>query len=251
VTGASADLVEDAVAFGARRAELAEVPSPRVPALLARRPADRSARDNLRRSLLSSLVPDDQDDQDDQDDPAACVDREVAEMPLVVTVSRIAPQKDLSVLIQAASRMRQTCTWVVLGDGDPRLLAQLRAEVRALGAPVYFLGRCPDPGPWLRAAEVFVLPSRWEARALVVQEAMAAGTPVVVSDVGGLHDLVAGTGLLVIPGDADAIAEATDRVLADPDLREELAARGREVAAALPDGHEMAARWLTWYSPTP
>jgi glycosyltransferase involved in cell wall biosynthesis len=169
----------------------------------------------------------------------------------VVTVSRIAPQKDLSVLVQAASRMRQACTWVVLGGGDPRLLEQLRREARALASPVSFVGTCSDPGPWLRAAEVFVLTSRWEARALVVQEAMAAGTPVVVSDVGGLHALVAGSGLLVLPGDPDAIAAATDRVLADPGLREELAARGREAATALPDGPDMAERWLAWYSPTP
>jgi glycosyltransferase involved in cell wall biosynthesis len=97
---------------------------------------------------------------------------------------------------------------------------------------------------------VFVLPSRWEARALVVQEAMAAGTPVVATDVGGLHDLVAGTGLLVIPGDPEAIAKATDRILADPGLREELAARGREVARGLPDGRDTASRWLAWYTET-
>jgi glycosyltransferase involved in cell wall biosynthesis len=237
VTGASSDLVEDALAFGAGRAELAEVPSPRVPALLSQRPADRGVRDRLRRALLSTLDVDHQR----QVDPSA---------PLVVTISRIAPQKDLPVLVQAASRMSQTCTWVVLGDGDPRLLAQLRHDARALAAPVLFVGPCSDPSPWLRAAEVFILPSRWEARALVVQEAMAAGTPVVATDVGGLHDLVAGTGLLVIPGDPDAIAEATDGVLADPGLRSELSARGREAARALPDGRHMASRWLAWYSQT-
>jgi len=102
----------------------------------------------------------------------------------------------------------------------------------------------------LRAAEVFVLPSEWEARALVVQEAMAAGTPVVATDVGGLHDLVAGTGLLVIPGDPEAIVEATDRVLSDPDLRADLALRGRRVAETLPDGRDTATRWIERYAET-
>ena len=97
---------------------------------------------------------------------------------------------------------------------------------------------------------MFVLPSEWEARALVVQEAMAAGTPVVATDVGGLHDLVAGTGLLVPPGDPEALAEATDRVLADPGLRDELAASGREVAVELPDGSDTVSRWLAWYCET-
>jgi glycosyltransferase involved in cell wall biosynthesis len=234
VTGASSDLVEESMAFGAARAELAEVPSPRVPELLAQRPADAPTRARIRQALISSLAP-------DQVDLAA---------PLVVTISRIAPQKNLPVLVEAASRLRNTCTWVVLGDGDPELLARLKGQAHALRAPVLFVGARGDADQWLRAAEVFVLPSEWEARALVVQEAMAAGTPVVATDVGGLHDLVAGTGLLVIPGDPDAIAKATDRVLAEPVLRAELAARGREVAKALPDGRDTASQWLRRYAET-
>lgn len=234
VTGASSDLVKEAQAFGAGRTALAQVPSPRVPELLAQPPAQAAARARIRRGLLSSLAP-------DQQDPG---------VPLVVTICRIAPQKNLPQLVQAASRLRQTCTWVVLGDGDPQLLVQLRAQAGALGAPVHFVGARSDADQWLRGAEVFVLPSQWEARALVVQEAMAAGTPVVATDVGGLHDLVTGTGLLVPPGDTGAIAKATDSVLADPGLREELAARGREVAKALPDGRDTASWWLAWYAET-
>ncbi|MHB1475610.1 MAG: glycosyltransferase family 4 protein [Dermatophilaceae bacterium] len=232
VTGASSDLVEEALLLGAGRAELAEVPSPRVPGLLAQRPADGPTRAQIRVTLLSS---------------AALKEADLA-LPLVVTISRIAPQKNLPVLVEAASRLRNPCTWVVLGDGDPDLLTQLQGQTHALSAPVHFVGARSDADQWLRAAEVFVLPSGWEARALVVQEAMAAGTPVVATDVGGLHDLVAGTGLLVIPGDPEAIAAATDRVLADPGLRADLAARGREVAKALPDGRDTASRWLAWYA---
>jgi len=235
VTGASSDLVEEALAFGAARVELAEVPSPRVPHLLAQRPADGPTRARIRKALIASLAL----DRMDHIDLAA---------PLVVTISRIAPQKNLSVLVEAASRLRNACTWVVLGDGDPDLLDQLQAQTRSLGLPVHFVGARRDTDQWLRAAEVFVLPSEWEARALVVQEALAAGTPVVATDVGGLHDLVAGTGLLVIPGDPEAIAKATDRVLADSRLRADLAGRGREVAKALPDGRDTASRWLKRYA---
>jgi glycosyltransferase involved in cell wall biosynthesis len=234
VTGASSDLVEESLAFGAARAELAEVPSPRVPELLAKQPTDGPTRARIRQALISSLAL-------DQVDHA---------VPLVVTISRIAPQKNLPVLVEAASLLRNTCTWVVLGDGDPELLALLKGQARDLGAPVHFVGARRDADQWLRAAEVFVLPSEWEARALVVQEAMAAGTPVVATDVGGLHDLVAGTGILVMPGDPDAIAKATDRVLSESRLRDELAARGREVAKALPDGRDTASRWLTRYAET-
>jgi len=169
---------------------------------------------------------------------------------LVVTISRIAPQKNLGVLVEAAARLRRSCIWVVLGDGDPQLLARLERQVRALGAPVRFVGARAAVDQWLRAAEVFVLPSLWEGQPLVVREAMAAGTPVVATDVGGLHDMVSGTGLLVIPGDPEAIAAAIDRVLAHPALRDELSTRGREVAKALPNGRETADRWLTWYTET-
>jgi glycosyltransferase involved in cell wall biosynthesis len=241
VTGASSDLVREALAAGAGRAELAEVPSPRVPELLARRPADAAARLRIRQALLSSIDQNPHPEMDPEMDPAA---------PLVVTISRIAPQKNLPALVQAASRLSQDCTWVVIGDGDRHLLARLRHQASVLAAPVHFVGSGREVDQWLRGAEVFVLPSEWEARALVVQEAMAAGTPVVATDVGGLHDLVAGTGLLVPPGDPDAIAKATDRVLADPGLREALAARGREAATALPDGSDTVSRWLAWYSET-
>ena len=234
VTGASSDLVKEASLFGAGRAELAEVPSPRVPELLEQPPADAPTRAQIRAALYSSV--------DLQEVDLA--------LPLVVTISRIAPQKNVPVLVEAASRLHSPCTWVVLGDGDPDLLATLRARAQALSAPVHLVGARSDPDQWLRAAEVFVLPSEWEARALVVQEAMAAGTPVVATDVGGLHDLVARAGLLVIPGDPDAIAEATDRVLSDPGLRADLALRGREAASMLPNGRDTATWWLERYAET-
>jgi len=237
VTGASRDLVNEALALGAVRAELAEVTSPRVPELLAQGPADGQARVRIRQILLASLALDG-------------VKRGALTGPLVVTISRIAPQKNLSVLVQAASLLGQPCTWVVVGDGDPELLARLRRQADRLGTPVHFVGPRTRVGEWLRGAEVFVLPSQWEARALVVQEAMAAGTPVVATDVGGLRDLVGGTGLLVPPGDPESLAKAVDRILADPILREGLAAHGREVAVMLPNGSDTVEQWLEWYSET-
>jgi glycosyltransferase involved in cell wall biosynthesis len=258
VTGASSDLVSDARDMGAVRAELAEVASPRVPGLLAQQPADAQARAQLRDRLLSPLghhppdppYPTDLADPAHPADPPSLEDRVDLAAPLVLTISRIAPQKNLPVLVQAASLLGQACTWVVVGDGDPALLAQLKGQASTLKAPVHFVGSRTDVDQWLRAAEAFVLPSQWEARALVVQEAMAAGTPVVATDVGGLRDLVLGTGLLIPPADPCAIATATDSILADPGLRERLADQGREAAKALPDGSDTASRWLAWYSQT-
>jgi glycosyltransferase involved in cell wall biosynthesis len=228
VTGASSDLVAAARSFGARHTELADVPSPRVPALLAapvEGPAARraGARDILRDNGI----------------------RETG--PLVLTISRIAPQKSLDVLVAAAASSPDA-TWVVVGSGDDDLLAALREQAAQSGAPVHFVGAVPDPTRWLVASEVFVLPSQWEARALVVQESMAAGTPVVATDTGGLRDLVADAGLLVPVGDAAALAGAVERLVGDPGLRDSCARRGRTVAASWDDSEATARRWRQWYA---
>ena len=174
--------------------------------------------------------------------------RSGADQPqLVLTVSRIAPQKDLEVLVTAAAAVHAACRFVVVGDGDPDLRARLQEQIRRTGAPVELVGARDDVAQLLRAADVFVLPSAWEARALVVQEAMAAGTPVVASDVGGLRDLVAGSGPLVAAGDAEGLARAVDTLLADPGLRAQAARAGRKAAAALPDGPSAAREWVRWY----
>jgi glycosyltransferase involved in cell wall biosynthesis len=231
-TGASSDLVEEARRHGAREARLAPVPSPRVPALLAAPTLGVAERESARQALLATVGI-------------------TGSGPLVVTVSRIAPQKALDVLLDAAERVRTPVTWVVIGDGDVELLASLREEVARRSLPVHLVGAVTDPGPWLAAAEVFVLPSLWEARALVVQEAMAAGTPVVASDTGGLRDLVGDAGLLVPVGHAEGLADAVERVLDDSELRGRLAARGRESAASWDDGEASARRWREWYSTLP
>lgn len=229
VTAASSDLVDEAQRHGARDARLAAVPSPRVPGLLDQEPLDAEARHSLATELLRDNG----------------IDAELG-APLVLTIARIAPQKDLKTLVDAAGAAR--AQWVVVGDGDTDLLSRLRQRVEAEGVPVHFVGPQAAPDRWLRAAEVFVLPSLWEARALVVQEAMAAGVPVVATDTGGLKDLVAGVGTLVPVGDPAAVAAAVERYLADPAARHTASVAGRELARSWDDGKATASRWHEWYS---
>lgn len=229
VTGASDDLVAEARRLGARRTELAPVPSPRLAALLRQRPLGAAERRQAATTLLAGAGL----------DPSG---------PLVVTVSRIAPQKDLTTLVGAATVLSGEVTWVVVGDGDEELLTRLRARARSAGAPVHFVGAVPDPTPWLAAAEVFVLTSTWEARALVVQEAMAAGAPVVTTDTGGLPDLVADVGVLVPVGDTPGFVSGIRRFLDDEQTRSAAVTAGRELAGTWPDSAASARRWATWYS---
>ena len=144
--------------------------------------------------------------------------------------------------------MQRACRWVVVGDGDPDLRRGLQDRVRRTGAPVELVGARDDVADLLRAADVFVLPSAWEARALVVQEAMAAGVPVVASDTGGLRDLVAGVGPLVPAGDAAGLADRGRGGAADPDLPRRWPAAAGRAAAALPDGADAAREWVAWYA---
>ncbi|MFN8029379.1 MAG: glycosyltransferase family 4 protein [Dermatophilaceae bacterium] len=224
VTGASSDLVDRARALGARRAELARVPSPRVPALLSATDADRqAARDAVRTAYGIG-----------------------EQEPLIVTISRIAPQKDLGTLVAAAQLLDTRPAWLVAGAGILELQHDL--ELRARETGVRFVGPVADPSALLLAADVFALTSTWEARALVVQEALAAGVPVVASAVGGLPDLLDGLGVLIPPRDPQALARALESLLKDPEAGRTAGDRGRERAAAWPTSPQMVAQWVVDYS---
>jgi glycosyltransferase involved in cell wall biosynthesis len=270
VSGASSDLVEEARRRGAREARLAEVPSPRVPRLLAQEPLDEHARHELAGQLFREAGVVGESLMDPRDQGDVHPSKTAGSVPaLVLTIARIAPQKDLGTLVSAASLLPAThpdgtrpageaqisfhlgekpAVWVVVGGGDEPLRAELERRAAASGAPVHLVGAQDDPERWLRAADVFVLPSLWEARALVVQEAMAAGVPVVATDTGGLRDLVEGVGTLVPVGDAAAVADAVGTYLREPATRHTASVKGRERAASWDDGAATARRWQQWYS---
>jgi glycosyltransferase involved in cell wall biosynthesis len=98
---------------------------------------------------------------------------------------------------------------------------------------VRFMGFQANPYPFMRAADLFVLSSRWEGFGNVIVEAMAVGTPVVATDCNhGPREIIrhGESGLLAPPGDDAALATAMLRVLRDPALAARLAAGGAERA---------------------
>jgi D-inositol-3-phosphate glycosyltransferase len=164
--------------------------------------------------------------------------------PLILYVGRLAPIKGLETLLDAiallARRHRRARLVVVGGDADePRdgHEAGLRARIAALGIGdrVTFAG--PQPQETLRThyvgADVTVLPSHYESFGMVALEAMACGSPVVASRVGGLATTVRDgvTGFLVEEGDVDALAGRLETLLGDPDLRWRLGREGVRWAA--------------------
>jgi glycosyltransferase involved in cell wall biosynthesis len=100
---------------------------------------------------------------------------------------------------------------------------------------VRLLGHRADVADLLAAADVVVLTSQWEARALIAQEALQAGRPLVATAVGGVPDLVGDAALLVPYGDPDALAQAVGTVLDNPEIAKRLADAGRTQAASWAD----------------
>ena len=140
-------------------------------------------------------------------------------------MGRLAEQKDFASLIDAARAWTDLDPVPLLAIAGSGPLAESLAERAApLGPEVRFLGPRPDVPVLLAAAGVFALPSRWEGQPLILQEALAAGCPIVASRAGGIPDLTGeDAALLVPPGDVDALAAAIRRVLTDPALAQRLA----------------------------
>jgi 2-deoxystreptamine N-acetyl-D-glucosaminyltransferase/2-deoxystreptamine glucosyltransferase len=151
--------------------------------------------------------------------------------PRIGYVGRLAPQKRPDRLVEAFGRMRETASLVVVGDGPDRALVHrlvAASPARERITEVGFVDHATVPAV-LCSLDVLVLPSAYEEMGSVLTEAMAAGVPVVASDVGGIPEVVrhGETGLLVPPGNVDALAAALDLLVSDPALRHRLAAGAR------------------------
>jgi glycosyltransferase involved in cell wall biosynthesis len=172
--------------------------------------------------------------------------------PYVLAVGRLVPQKGFDVLVDAVGRLagtERTFNWdlIIAGDGPER--ERLSARVRRLGISdrVRLVGQAnrDEVVDLFHHASLFVLPSRREPFGIVSLEAMAAGVPVVATDVGGVAEVVHDgvNGCLVPHGDVTALAEAIRRMWSDRPLRIALASRGRKRATELDwDGVELEYR---------
>ncbi|GAA2088673.1 glycosyltransferase [Actinomadura alba] len=159
----------------------------------------------------------------------------VGDRPLIVTVARLADQKGLPALLDAAAGWgRRTPRPVAVIAGDGPLEARLRDRIEAEKLPVRLLGRRSDVARLLEAADVAVVPSVWEGQPLFVQEVLRSGRPLVATDVGGIAELVGDAALLVPAGDTGALEETVGRVLSDPALAVRLGAAAAQRATSLP-----------------
>jgi glycosyltransferase involved in cell wall biosynthesis len=151
------------------------------------------------------------------------------DQPIVLTIGRLVQQKGHRFLLQAATRV-PNAVFVLVGDGPERRTLEAQAEALGVRNRVVFLGYRQDIPDLLACADLLVLPSLFEGLPLSVLEAMAAGKPVIASDVGGTNEAVVPeqTGLLVPPANPWALAGAIRRMLFDRQLAQRLAVNGKE-----------------------
>ncbi|NBE52836.1 glycosyltransferase family 4 protein [Streptomyces boluensis] len=223
--GTSSDLVDRARGNGARDARLAPLafPAPRPPAP----PVD-----------------------GDLDGPHHKTRAELGAVgrPLLLAVGSLERHRGYDTLLDATRawcRLDPVPLVVIAGEGPERGALQRRIDNE--GLPVRLVGRRDDVPELLAAADAALLPSRWESRSVLAHEALHAGVPLIATAVGGIPELVGDAAELVPYGDADALAGAVSRLLADPDHGDRLRAKGRAQAAGWPTEDDTVAQILSVY----
>lgn len=225
VLGASTDLVDRARELGAQTARFLPAAAPAVTPISAEAAA-------ATRAALS---------EEFDFDPGALV---------VLCVGRVAKQKNYPMLVRGLARLgegdrQDEIVALIAGAADEEVLADVRAQYDAVAAAsaipaLHFLGPRDDIAELAAAADIYALTSVWEARALVLQEALISGKAIVATSTGGSAELVGDAGILIDHDDDAAFAEAVAELAVDPARRAELGARARARGAELPDEREVA-----------
>ncbi|MCX4517400.1 glycosyltransferase family 4 protein [Streptomyces anulatus] len=168
--------------------------------------------------------------------------------PLLMAVGSLVPHHGFDVLLDAARvwrRLDPVPLLVIAGEGRDRNALQRRIRDEQL--PVTLIGGRDTVGELLAAADLAVLPSRWEGRSPLAQEALRSGVPLVATAVGGVPELVGRAAELVPYGDVEALARTVVRLLGDPAARARLAEAGRVEAAGWPTEDDTIAHVLSVY----
>ena len=144
----------------------------------------------------------------------------------LVFIGRLAEVKDLGMLLRAVAlavpRLPDLKFWVV-GDGNVRSHLEVLTAELGIEDRVRFWGMQMDTAPFFSAADAFVMSSVSEGLPMSLLQAMSLGTPAILTDVGGMGEVLrlVGSGLLVPVGDSEAMADAIVRLAADEELRAE------------------------------
>lgn len=177
----------------------------------------------------------------DASDPAAAAPPDGAAPLEILVIARLAPQKGLHDLLDAAALLRGEVPVRIRVAGDGPLHRELTARRDAEHLPVELLGRRDDVPALLAAADLVVSAAHWEGQPVSLQEALRAGRAVVATDAGGTRWVTGEAAVLVPVGDAPALAAAI-RALADPAARRAAEEASRRRARDLPTDEDLLAQ---------
>ncbi len=155
-------------------------------------------------------------------------------VPVVGTVARITPLKGVEDALRAVKILTANLPdlrYLLVGEGERLAACKSLATELGIGENVDFLGYRKDVGACLAAMDLFLFPTLKEAMGIALVEAMAAELPTVSTNVGGIPEVVTSdTGILVGPGEPEALAEASLGLLNDPERMRRLGQAGRNRA---------------------
>ena len=174
---------------------------------------------------------------------------EPATPPLLLCVGSVVPRKGQDLLVQALGRLRDRAWECVLAgstERDPAFAQAVRIEAQRLGVAdrVRLMGEgtSEELEALYQTASLFVLPSWYEGYGMALTEAMAHGLPILTTVGGAIpYTVPRQAGLLVSPGDVDALAAGLQRLLDEPAVRQNLAKGALTHARTLPDWHQASA----------
>jgi glycosyltransferase involved in cell wall biosynthesis len=154
---------------------------------------------------------------------------------VIGTVGRLEPRKGYRYLLESAVQVSKTypqVKFLLVGDGELRDELEDLAKKLEITSKIIFAGLAQDVSSILSLLDIFVLPSLDEGLGIVILEAMAAGLPVIATDVGGIPEIVRDgeTGLLVEPGNPSVLTSAITRLLGDKEYALTLGEAGKKYA---------------------
>jgi glycosyltransferase involved in cell wall biosynthesis len=148
-----------------------------------------------------------------------------SDIPVIVTAARLAKQKQLDNLLKAFAQLVEhtPARLIILGEGPLRMELENLCQELGISGSVWMPGYDPNPYRYMTHCDLFVLASAWEGSPVALQEAMACGAAVIVTDApGGMKDIVESGkyGMMVPTNDTEALAQGMQQILTQPDLKE-------------------------------
>ena len=152
-----------------------------------------------------------------------------------ISVGRLEPRKNQILALRAMPEVLKSipnAKLVLLGDGEDRQMLERKTDALGVRDAVVFAGNQSRPEDFLAEADVYLITSHMEGLPLSVLEAMAAGLPVIATNVGGMGDIVKDNGVLIADDDLQALTKEMVRFARDPELRQRCGEASRELVKA-------------------